>query len=873
MEIHFIKFDLSVFLLSFTVLFITGALIAQNKNGSTAPYGIMDLSGTWRVTWTDGGHGPREEEAYRRVDAAVDPGRYIDVPVPMELHEALRQKGLIDDPNFGINTLKARWISEQYWQYNTRFILPEAAADRTCYLVFKQLDLRAHIYVNGVAAGTHQNAHRPCCLDVTEHIKKGENHLIVAVESGLYMAADLPGKDYHQGLDVQLNKRHWLRKPQYQFIWDWNPRLINVGITGPVYLQWTDKVRVEQSVVYAEPAPDFSKAAVTVRSFIKATDDGLPLKIRVTVRETGQSVETKIKSKKGAARYDTILNIKDPLLWWPVGHGDQNLYTIKTTVTHAGRQIDETVKRIGIRSVGIDQSPHPEKGRHFIIRVNDRPIFLKGGNWVPPDMIYSSVNRQRLADLVDLALEANFNLLRIWGGGSWAGHDLLELCDENGLLVWHDFLFACAKYPADDPQFLAEVQQEITWAAREFAHHPSLAVWCGNNELEWAAWDWGYKGYGRTLPDYALFHHVIPVILKNEDPHRPYWPSSPYSPDHEKPNSPYSGDQHPWDVSIGRDGTNIWAYREYVDRFPNEGGVMGAGSPATLRQFLPDDQEYMRSFSWEHHDNTINLWRAELGTNYQMVKDWTGLDYQQMKMDDYVFASALMQAEGLTEYIANYRRRMFSSASAIFWMYNDSWPATHSWSIVDYYLRKKLAYHPVRRVFSPVAVVIAQENNKINIYAVNDTPAGWQGQLRYGLFSIKGGLPVDERTTVSVPANRSVVVASMPVQEWENLNSGRQGAYAVLTDRQDRPVHHHKLLLAPFKDLPLQTPKISITRKDTYIELVSPVFVWGACFDLDGESDMSDNCFDLFPDIPYRIKWPADKKTPRVVMTGNDLFK
>ncbi len=376
---------------------------------------------------------------------------------------------------------------------------------------------------------------------------------------------------------------------------------------------------------------------------------------------------------------------------------------------------------------------------------------MKGGNWVPADMIYSSVDKKRLEKLVDLAVEANFNILRIWGGGHFAGNDLLDLCDEKGLVVWHDFLFACSEYPGDNVEFYNSVKEEVTWAVREFAHHPSLILWAGNNENELGTYSWGYVLSGKVVPDYILYHHLIPVIVKEENPYCLYWPSSPYSENYADPASPVTGDQHPWEVSLGKDGLNFYAYRHYVDRFPNEGGFLGASSPATLRQFLPKDEQFVRSISWDHHDNLVNFW-GDNDFTYKATEFWLGKSYRQMSFDDYAVSSAMLQAEALIEYISNYHRRKFSSSSAIFWMYNDSWPVTHGWTIVDYYTRKKLAFHPVRRALAPISVVLAEEGNKINVYGVNDNQSAWDGKLQYGIFETKGGYVMNETKNVSIPA-------------------------------------------------------------------------------------------------------------------------
>jgi beta-mannosidase len=286
---------------------------------------------------------------------------------------------------------------------------------------------------------------------------------------------------------------------------------------------------------------------------------------------------------------------------------------------------------------------------------------------------------------------------------------------------------------------------------------------------------------------------------------------------------------------------------------------------------LADDQEYIRSFQWEHHDNLINFWDGKRGVAYEMVDYWFGKSYKELNFDEYAYASALIQAEGLTEYISNYRRRMFSSSSAIFWMYNDSWPVAHGWTIVDYYLRKKLAYYPVKRAFNPITIVITSENDNINYYGVNDSPADWEGQLRYGLFATKGGLPIDERAEVKLPSDQSTLLKSIKKEEWMKLGMDKHGAFANLTTKDGTPVNQYKLLLTKFKDLNLSKPAISVIRKGEFAEFKCPTFVWGASIDVDGEADLPDNCFDLIPGVPYKIVWPKDKKLPNVIRTGNEL--
>ncbi len=845
-----------------------GLLISPEIYGQL--HNQLNLSGKWKVTWNDGIHGSDGVEAYSSNNPLNDTSRYMDVDVPMDLNMAMRKKGMIGDLNYGINYLSARWVSCQYWQYYKQFDVPGEALNKSVWLKFDRLDYSAKIYLNGQPIGKHDNAFIPCLIDVTGKLKKGTNILTVAIESGLYEVANKNLYDYNMAISVHLNKRYWLRKPQYQFGWDWNPQLINVGITGDVSLIWRDEARLDHIVPWIKLTDDLMSADITIRTFIEGTKDENRLTVEATLVEMSQQVSGQIVASKGINPYELKMKVNRPKLWWPAGQGAPNLYTLRVDVKKDGKVIDSDFRKIGFRKIEVDRSQHQVEGSNFTIKVNNRPVFMKGGNWVPAEMIYSNTDSKRLEKLVDMAVDANFNILRIWGGGLFAGNELLRLCDEKGLVVWHDFLFACSKYPGDNVDFYNNVKREVTWAVREFAYHPSLIVWCGNNELEWGTWDWGFASSGKVVPDYLIYHHLMPVIIKEEDPYRFYWPSSPYSENFEFPNSPITGDQHPWGVSLGKDSTSFWAYRNYVDRFPNEGGVLGASSPATLRQFLPPNDQFVRSFSWDLHDNSMNFKSDKKGVTYKYVEDWLGMDYKKMSFNDYAFASALLQAEGLMEYINNYHRRMYSSSSAIFWMYNDSWPVTHGWTIVDYYLRKKLAYHPVRRAFEQIGVVVTEEGNKINIYGMNEKQQPWRGKLQYGLFETSGKYPVNELINVTLPPNTSTIIASFDKVAFEKAGIKNHGAFAVLKDKET-VISQHRLFRTRFKDLILQKPQVSIKYDGDKAILTSPVYVWGLCLDIDGESDISDNCFDLLPGIPYTIKLQQGVKV-EVRMTGNELM-
>ena len=838
--------------------------MSDNLDPDKLVFQSLTLNGDWALTYS-------EDFPDHFTRPGVNSREMLTATVPGTIHRLLMEQGLLDDPRLGLNSLKARWVEEQHWIYRRTFTLPpEATAPGSVvWLVCEQLEWSAAVWLNGEKIGIHQNAHRPARFAVTEWLKPGENQIVISVEAGLYETKTKPLIP-HMG-PGQLTNRSWQRKMQHQCGWDSQVRLMNVGILGDVRLEWSAAPRLDQVSVFATVSDDLCVATLRACAFVEGTQE-TPVAgtLSLCVVETGQTHSVAVQMPRGESSHEVSIRIETPQLWWPVGQGEPFRYTVQVRLeTPFGTQA--LVKKTGIRRVELDQSPHPVTGRYFVLKINNRPIFCKGGNWIPADMLYSEVQPEEFQAYVALALEANFNFLRIWGGGLFAGPALCEACDAAGLLLWQDFLFACANYPGTDRVFAEEVRAEARWATRAMAHHPSLVVWCGNNELELFDWNNGWSKDGPMHPHYALFHRDLPRIVHQELPHCAYWISSPFSPDYLPPGDPTVGDQHEWGEGFDQDG---WRCRVLVDRFADEGGFFGCAPAKTLRQFLPAAQQHVLSQSWFHHDNTFAWmsWSPEkLGLAYETIRRETGLDPFALDLDRFAYVGGLLQAEALTEYITNFRRRMFSSAAAVFWMFNDSWPTTNSWSIVDYYRRKKLAFHPVRRAFAPVTVVVAEEEGTVTVYGVNETAFDWQGDLHSGLFWLAGGLPREERTAAMLPANLSTPLASFPRAAWEEVGLSVSGAFAVLT-QDGQTVAQHRLFLKRFGELEFAPPEVATHYKDGLLTLRSPTFVWGVCLDLDGEAPLSDNCFDLYPGIDYVLPWDSALGTPKLHGVGNTLW-
>jgi len=829
----------------------------------------ISLNGTWDLTWAEGL--PLIPFANYNSGAKVKGREYLKAEVPEATIMTLKREGLVSDPYIGLNSLNATWMDSVFWIYYREFNVERADVSKKAIITFEALEYAAEIKLNGEVVAEHANALRKCEIDLTQKLKEGINTIVVTVESGIFKHSfhDIGrlSPDYLN----RVNRRNLMRKPQFQGGWDWNPNLTNVGIVGDVYLEYFDNSpSITDVSLQATVSDDLSAAKLRVSVTLDNFNGEKETDVHISVVDTSiGDVKKIIVNGKTEIIYDCLIN--NPKLWYPRGYGEQPLYTIKVT---QGNEITE--KTIGFRKVELRQDPHPVDGQYFIIKINNIPIFFKGGNYVPADAVYSSVTKEHYQKLVDLAVESNFNLLRVWGGAEYMPIAMCEACDRAGIAIWHDFPFACGKYPGDELWFLREVRTEAIENVKKRAHFPSIIVWCGNNEIEAGDKEWGYEITGAVSPHHAIFHDELPRIVKKIAPDTIYWPSSPFSPDYTTPGSPIVGDQHPWSISLGVMGaTDNWLHRVAVDRFPNEGGVLGAATRQSAYDFLPDGERNIHSRSWDHHDNPFSIWVDDASKErrcYQTVEMWTGLDVNELSFEDYLFASGLLHAEGLCEYIQNYRRRSFSTSCAIFWMYNDSWPTSHGWTTVDYYLRKKISYYPVARAFNNAFTTPAIDDTVVNIYVVSEQNREYE--LECGIFTFTGYFPIKSVKKV-VAGGEAKVEYSFDLTKMDECGKNNSGAYAILRDEDGKIVSQHRMFISRFNELELiSDPKIEMHLNDGLLTITSDTFIWGLTFDVDGDSEVKDNAIDIIPNTPYIIDWDVNKLGEPVIQNmGNWLFK
>ena len=472
--------------------------------------------------------------------------------------------------------------------------------------------------------------------------------------------------------------------------------------------------------------------------------------------------------------------------------GAQPLHSLEVELYCDDHPPERRELRIGLRSVTVDQPPAPDRGTLFQIVVNGVPFFAKGGNWVPVSLTPHPVPVALLDRQVARAVEAEFNFLRVWGGGDYETEEFYDRCDELGILVWQDLVFACSRYPMRVEWYRELVEAEVRHQVRRLAKHPSLAIWCGNNENAWIGQGPGFPGplvpavdgidVNEYRADHAWFETEGVELAAAEDPTRLFWPSSPWSPTDADHNAGHEGDQHPW--SIGFTDVDFRKYREMDDRFPNEGGLLGPSSLPAVLECLPEGQRHYGSFAWKTHDNEMAT-RFAVKAYEEQLLEWVGRDIGSLSLEEYVYWSGLLHGEGLTEYVDNFRRRATTSA-AVFWMFNDCWPTVRSWTIVDHHGRRTPSFHPVRRAFAPIRVGIVDVSDPTGggarVWVRNDTQAAIALELEAGTMSFAGAVDT-ERTRVEVPARSVREVRDLDAPSGDPYDSAH---VAVLRDHGDR---------------------------------------------------------------------------------------
>jgi len=736
------------------------------KNASKNAQKDILLNGTWRL---------HDEPSHVGADQA---GRifgladgWIDQPVPGDVRQGALAAGWIKEPLTAKNSFDQYWIEERSWWFKRDFTL---TADDLAYpyaeLELHHLDCKASVFLNGVHLGDHPSAFRPFEARVREHLREGENTLLIRLTHGLDgitpemyepMLGFQPTEDSRNRPERGDRRRPFVRKPQYVWGWDWQPRIATVCINGDCVLRLMKQatIRDVQVVPYpAEKAADLD-VAVTVQWLDVYKSGRGTVSVRVLDADGKLVAKGEIDTllQSGLNMIDLSLRVKNPRLWWPNGMGEQYRYTIHADVTCGKETVRYKPIQYGIRWIELLTESE------FAFTVNGERVYAKGGNWVPADSVYARVSDEKYRTLVAEAATANFTMFRIWGGGLYERDAFYDACDEYGILVWHDFMLACSPYPDHLEWFRDEIAKEADFQTVRLRNHACMALWCGENE--WLYCVGSVEQGTRTDKGARLLGEVLPAAVRRHCPYIPYWYTSPSG--GERADSWEVGDCHYWAVPANPDFGVRYDPRAF-DRcgalFVSEFGYHGPLCLESTLQYLegaPYDVERQHEGVWMNHFGTFDGGGFDVGLARHYI------DGKQASLEEFLYFGGLFQGLMYGNSLEALRAKERCGGTLI-WMYNDAWPEV-GWTLIDYYLRRKTSFWYVRRAYAPVRLIVRAADGKATVTCANDTREPFVGTIEYGYLTSEGVGKL-RRKAVTVGATDRKTVATFALGDADAAN-------------------------------------------------------------------------------------------------------
>ena len=804
----------------------------------------------------------------------VDTRDWLPASVPGTVHTDLMANGLIEDPFYRLNERKVQWVDKKDWVYQCSFeISPEEFERQHHELRFEGLDTYASVYINDIRVLQSNNMHRTYTVDVKEHLLEGTNTLRILLESpikkgvALYDALDykipVSANDQAETGEVPGGKRVnvFTRKAAYHYGWDWGPRLVTSGIWRPVTLISWDDFRISDMVLNQELNGDVARilAHLEIESSIENANALLQLKLDDDV-----IASTKVRLSKGKQDFNIPIKIDRPELWWPNGLGKQHLYNLQVKLQR--KEVISTVNQnIGIRTIELTADSVLSQP-NFYFKVNGKPTFAKGVNYIPQDIFLPRVSHKDYERILQAAADANMNMIRVWGGGVYEDERFYELCDSLGLMVWQDFMFACAMYPGD-AEFLENVKQEAIDNVKRLQKHPSMALWCGNNEVlaAWKRWGWEQTAIEEQSPEIAnkiwqhydtLFHHILPEVVSEYHRGIDYWASSP-SASEGLPEEYTHGDTHYWGVWWGKEPFEN--FNTKISSFMSEYGFQSFPIYESFEKFAEKQDRDMYSEVMKAHQ------RSSIGN--ATIEEYMKRSHRKpIGFEELLYMSQLLQADGIQSGIEAHRRNKDRCYGSLYWQLNDCWPGA-SWSSIDYYGKWKALHYKVKEAFAPVIVSHEFVDGDLLISVVSDRLSKFDGELLVTLSEFKGIERIlNWSQVVNLEPNSTQKVLRIPAIE---LPQGKDQKYTYLQVKLYERTHlaaQKNVYFLPFKDLVLPRPELSIelanqTKDKLYLTVKSKNFAKGVHITSNSPHNFSENFFDMPINGVNNITLPIDENT------------
>ena len=790
---------------------------------------------------------------------------WMKAQVPGVVHLDLLANKKIDDPFYRDNESKLQWIEKVGWEYTLDF---DATADllsrRNVDLVFDGLDGPCQVFLNGKLILAANNSFRTWRVPVKGVLVAGKNSLWVSFPSAIAAADAAAATDpWHD--KTKVDAKTYLRKPAYEYGWDWGPRFVTSGIWKPVRLEAWEHARITDFVVHQR---DVSADSAHLNAEVEVDSAGNGQSQINLTYDDGQktiNISRKVQLHLGLNTIDFPIEVQHPKLWYPAGYGAQPLYNFTAQLDGKGTSVDERKLKIGLRSIVLDR--HPDKwGRSFQLVVNGIPVFAKGADVIPFDSFANRVTTKDYRRILESARDANMNMIRHWGGGYYESDEFYQICDELGLMVWQDFMFGNDWQPGTY-DFKLNIEAEAEDQLRRLRNHASIVLWSGNNETE-VALQWNdrpklpadvrYQMWQDYLTEFSgiLARDVARFALET-----PYWPSSP-SADYEALSDHYqSGDQHDWSVWHGR--VPFSEYEKHHWRFVTEYGFQSFPEWRTIESFTePGDRTGIFT--------PILLAHQKNNEGNSIIADYLAKDYPEPKdFKNFLYVSQVLQAEGIKIGAEHHRRSRPETMGTIFWQLNDCWPVA-SWSSIDYYGRWKALQYYARRFYAPVLVTPHLDEGNVNIYVVSDKPEAQNATLRVRLMDFEGKILLSDSKDIKVDPLASKVYLTWPMAKLTEAGARDTTKVFVIAElvADGKTISRNLIYLAPTKVVELKPARLTTQlTADTKsgagnyaLQIASPVLARSIQIsfgELDGAP--ADNYFDLLPgeSITLSIKSPA----------------
>lgn len=788
--------------------------------------------------------------------------------IPGTVHTDLLAHRLIPNPYTGAPEAGLQWIGLADWEYLTRFDVPRAAREASrSDMVFQGLDTFAEVWLNGEKLLDADNAFRTWRVPVEGKLRASGNELRIVLRSPINkllpqvqamphkLAGNYPSPHGDEPADAMT--ANFVRKPGYHYGWDWGPRYVTAGIWKPVILQSWSSARIGD-LQLRQDRVDEGRAdivAIAAADAARAGDFGVRLWQTAPDGQRTLAAQRQVVLRTGANRIELPLQVERPQRWFPNGYGEQPLYRYELELLAGGAVVAQAQVRTGLRSVELRREPDA-RGKSFYFAINGIPVFAKGANSIPFDMFQPRVGKEQLRRVLQSARDANMNMIRSWGGGYYESDEFFDLADELGLLVWQDFMFGGGMQPAYDEDFRAKVVAEARDNVRRLRNHPSLVLWCGNNEEEIA---WKYWGPGKAMaaadPAFAgkvwngyvqLFGHELRKVVEEEGGGIAYWASSPSDDLAEVANTPASGDMHYWEV-WGNPAHPPSKYLEVTPRFMSEYGLQAWPVQRTIDAFARRDEQGIAAPVIQAHQKFM------AGKGNERLLQYVNYEFREPNdFATFAYLSQVMQAEGIELAALHHRASRPYTMGSLYWQLNDVWPGA-SWSSVDWYGRWKALHFHARRFFAPVTVAaLRNAEGKTTVTLLNDRPQAVQGELRLRVMTLDGMVLRDERKAVELAPLSAASVAAYADRDLLGQADPAATVAVFELHAKGEPEARKVVYFKAAKDMRWPAPGLTVkARRDgkAYVfELHARRFARAAWVDF-GELDaeISDNALTLLP--------------------------